>query len=32
VKGVPLVGGDLLLEHDEDHADNDEELQHVPDL
>ena len=32
VEGVPLVAGDLLLEHDEEHADGDEELLHVPDL
>ncbi len=30
VEGVPLVAGDALLEHDEEHADDDEELLHVP--
>src|SRR5580698_9638352 len=32
VEGEPLVTGDLLLEHDEDHADGDEGLLHVPDV
>jgi hypothetical protein len=32
VEGVPLVGGDLLLEQDQEHADGDEELLQVPDL
>ena len=32
VEGEPLVAGDLLLEHDEDHADGDEGLLHVPDV
>ncbi len=32
VQGQPLVGGDLLFEHDDEHADGDEELLHVPDF
>ncbi len=32
VEGVPLVAGNLLLEHNEEHADGDEELLHAPDL
>ena len=32
VEGEPLVGGDLLLQHDQDHADGDEGLLHVPDV
>ena len=32
VKGIPLVGRDLLLEQDEQHADSDEKLLQVPDL
>jgi len=32
VEGVPVVAGDAALEHDEEHADDDEELLHVPDL
>jgi len=32
VEGVPLVGGDLLFEQDQKHADGDEEFLQVPDL
>ncbi len=32
MEGVPLVACDLLLEHDEKHADGDEEFLPVPDL
>jgi hypothetical protein len=32
VEGVPLVGGDLLLEQDQEHADGDEKFLQVPDL
>ena len=32
VECQPLIAGDLFLEHDEDHADGDEGLLHVPDV
>ena len=32
VEGEPLVADDLFFEHDEDHADGDEGLLHVPDV
>ncbi len=32
VQGEPRVIGDLLLKHDEDHADGDEGFLHVPDM
>src|SRR5580704_1328646 len=32
MEGQPLVGGDLVFEHDDEHADGDKELLHVPDL
>ncbi len=32
VQGEPLVIGDLLLQHDENHAQGDESLLHVPDV
>ena len=32
VKREPLVAGDLLLKHEQDHTDGDERLLHVPDV